>query len=208
MSPTPTLAALVVTRHRERLGWSKRRLSRETNYSAPYIVQVENGERPATAKFVARVADAIGLPPYVLLGEAGFIPADHVTEAETMAAEAMNNKKIAFSARGGTSSEKKAWLVADYLYLLGDDPYASGWKYGPGGNHIDWTPFSPERAAVADANPLTATMRERRVPLPTTDAPKPMPTPIEGWDELSGADQTLVQRLVNRLRRAATDDES
>lgn len=198
-------AASVITRHREDLRWSKRRLARESELSPAYIVQLENGERPVTARILGRIADAMRIHPYVLLGEAGFIPPEHVAEAEAKAAEAIQDPDIAAAALDGDTGGKSAWLVADYLYLLGHDPFGGTWKWGPGGHEIDWTPFAPERMAEADANPETEDIRRRR--FPSRYPPKSQaPSPIEGWEDLSDADQSMVQQLVNRLRHR-TDDQ-
>ena len=45
----------------------------------------------------------------------------------------------------------------------------------------------------------------RRIAQRTAAAPR-TPAAIEGWDELSDADRTFVQQMVNKLRRAASED--
>lgn len=194
-------AARAITRHREQLGWSKRRLSRESSVSAPYIVQLENGTRDANPHILVQLADAMGIHPYVLLGEAGFIPPDHIAEAEAKAAEAMKDPAMVAQARDDDTGGAFAWLVADYLNLLGDDAFASGVvEFGPGANIVDWTTYAPERMAEAERNPRSEPIR-RIFSAAHVISTSPKPTPIEGWNELTDVDQRLVQQLVNRLRR-------
>ena len=200
-------AATTITRHREALGWSKRRLARASGLSAPYVVQMESGERPVTVKALARIADAVGLHPYALLTEAGFIPADHVREAEAMAAEGMKDPEIANRARADDTGGKLTWLIADYLMLLGDDPYGLGPDAAPL-VAIDWSTLAPERwKAMQESGGRIKTLsgvieeahewiaNERRAP-----------TAIEGWNELTDTQRALVQQLVNQFRRSADSD--
>jgi len=194
-------AAKTITKYREALGWSKRRLAREAMISAPYVVQMENGERPVTRKMLGMLADSMGTPPWVLLSEGGFIPADDLREAETMAARAISDPNIEDRALASHPGGKLGWLISDYLYLLGDDPYGTGWEFGPGGHEIDWTPYAPERMAAADANPNTEEIRRMRFPA-RYGAPKAAPSPIEGWDELTEADRKIVQQMATQLLRA------
>lgn len=199
----PSEAARTITRHREALGWSKRRLARGSGMSAAYIVQMENGERPVTPKALARIADAVGLHPYQLLTEAGFIPADHTREAEQMAAEGMKHPEIAGRARPGDTGGALAWLVSDYLMLLGDDPYGLGPDVVPV-VACDWSGLAPERwKAMQESGgkitTLASTLDEARQWIANQ---RKTPTAIEGWDELTDVQRTLVQQLVNQLRRS------
>jgi len=195
-------AATAITRHREDLGWSKRRLARTSGVSAPYIVQIENGTRPATARVVGALAEAMGLPRYKLLGEAGFIPEDRVTEAEEMATQAIYIESIAASAFGEIPEKRHEWLVGDYLYLLGYDPYGDGYTAGPGGNHADWRPLVPD----APTPFLTLAKENFSLRQAVRSEKTTTPNAIEGWNELTGSDQRLVQQLVNKLRSAADTD--
>lgn len=200
----PTDAATTITRHRERLHWSKRRLAREAELSPAYIVQMENGERPVTERALARVADAVGLHPYQLLGEAGFIDPAHVEEAERMAAEAMKLPAMVDRARPGDTGGKLAWLVADYLMLLGDDPYGVGADVTPLID-CDWSTLAPERwKAVEDGSGKAKTTGQIIAEAEEWLAARPKaPTAVEGWDELTDTQRVLVQQLVNQFRRSA-----
>jgi len=202
-------AAKTITRHRERLHWSKRRLAREAGVSAGYIVQLEKGDRPVTAHTLARIADAVGLHPYVLLGEAGFIPAEHVDEAERMAALAMEDPEMERSAMPGDTGGKLAWIVADYLNMLGDNAYAARTD-GPFLVGLDWSKLAPERwdalmAGSPNARTTQAVAQELQDWMAGQTAP---PTQIEGWDELTDAQRKLVQQLVNQFRRAPAAEEA
>lgn len=200
----PTDAAKTITRHRERLHWSKRRLAREAELSPAYIVQMENGERPVTERALARIADAVGLHPYVLLGEAGFIDTPHVEEAERMAAEAMKVPGMVDRARSGDTGGKLAWLVADYLALLGDDPYGVGADATPLVD-CDWSTIAPERwKAIADGSVRAKTTAQITAEVNEWLAARGQaPTAIEGWNELTDTQRALVQQLVNQFRRSA-----
>jgi transcriptional regulator with XRE-family HTH domain len=200
-----TSAGMVFTTWRGDAGWTIRRLARESGLSPAYISQLEKGQRPPTPAAAGRIADALGEHPYELLCALGFIPLDHMNEARQMAEAALEIPSLGGQARGETAEAKLDWLIIDYLYLLGDDPYGTGWAYGPGGNEADWTPLAPERMAEADANPRTAEIRKLRFPHRAQTA-KPAPSPIEGWEELSDSDRHFVQQMVNKLRRSATGE--
>jgi transcriptional regulator with XRE-family HTH domain len=201
----PTEEAKVITRRRNALGWSKRRLARAAQLSAPYIVQLENGERPLTPRAVAQIADAFRIHPLTLMTETGFIPAEHLAEAEDAATKGLADPEIAKRARDHDIGGKHMWLVADYLTLLGDDPYGLGSR--PHGLvAIDWSTIAPERTAAAPEGVmyLEPLIRELEHELAIRET-RP-PAPIEGWDELSDADRSFVQQMVNKLRRPATGE--
>ena len=180
--------------------WSVRRLAREAHLSAGYISQLEKGNRPVTPRALGAIADGLGLPPYELLTKGGFIPAEHLERAELSAERALHVPTIVSAARGETDAQKLDWLIVDYLYLLGDDPYGTGWEGGPGGNHADWTALLPDAPPPITDRLLREAM-EWKASLPRGSA-----SPIEGWDELSEADRVFVQQMVNKLRRPATGE--
>lgn len=195
----------LIKTYRQDRKWSVRRLARESGFSAGYISQLEKGQRPVTPRAMGRIADALGIRTYHLLSLGGFIAEGHLKEAQDMARCALRVPSIADRARGTTQDEVLDWLVVDYLYLLGDDPYGTGWNYGPGGHEADWSPLSPERMAEADANPRTAEIRQLRLPERRRPV-RPAPCAIEGWDELSPADQAFIQQMVNKLRNPGSGD--
>lgn len=199
-------AAATITRHRDRLKWSKRRLARESGLSPAYISQLENGNRPVTARALARIADAVGLHPYQLLTEGGFIPAEDTAEAERKARLGMEDPDKLRHARADDTGGQFAWLVADYLYLLGHDPYGSEAE-GPWIVGVDWSDLAPERwhamqEGWVNARTLDSVREEARDWLA---AQPQVPTQIEGWDELTPTQHRLVQQLVNQLRAANAD---
>lgn len=51
---------------RERTGWSSADLSRESKISAPYLSQLENGDRWPNAKVTKQLAVALKVPVSVL----------------------------------------------------------------------------------------------------------------------------------------------
>jgi len=172
---------------------SVRRLARESGLSAAYVSQIESGTRPLTPRATTKIADALRIPPYALLSEAGFIPAEHVEKARAMVTRAENETPEMLGKRDFD------WAVADYLFALGDDPYGTGLQYGPVPPSLDWRQLDPEAPApMLDVARQWATeqaaKQKREVP------------PIEGWDELSDADRTFVQQMVNKLRRSATGE--
>lgn len=203
---TVSQAAEVITRYRQDLKWSKRRLARESGLSPAYVVQLENGTRPVTAPALAKIADAFGIHPYVLLTEAGFIPGEATLEAERMTALAMEQPSMRSQAMSNDTGGTYAYLVADYLNMLGHDSYGLDFE-GPYIVVADWSTLAPERWAA---------LQERRVNAVTMDhlksdmdqrtrerqaARAAAPTaPIEGWHELTSTQQRLVQQLVNQLR--------
>jgi len=213
--PPLTEAAKTITRHREALHWSKRRLAREAHLSPAYIVQMENGERPVTGRALQSIADAVGLHPYVLRGEAGFIPAEDVAEAERAAGLRMEgDPKIAESRHFTDTGGAFAWLVSDYLQMLGHDAYGTDWD-GPCGVDVDWSDLAPERwRALREGKVNAVTTGQIIQGLTDTIAeierqeatqPKP-PTQIEGWAELTETQRKLVQQLVNQFRRSADSE--
>ena len=208
----PSTAAEVITQHREALHWSKRRLAREAGLSAAYIVQLENGERPVTGRALQKIADAVRLHPYVLRGEAGLIPSEDVAEAESAARLLMEgdptiSESRTFNDTGGAF----AWLVADYLQMLGHDAYGTD-SDGPFGVDVDWSDLAPERwTALRDGkvNAITTGqivqgLKEAIVEMERHEAKasKP-PTQIEGWDELTDTQRKLIQQMVNQFTRSA-----
>jgi transcriptional regulator with XRE-family HTH domain len=191
----------IVRKHRTARHWTVRRLAREAKLSASYLSLMESGQRPVTARALGRIADALGLRTYDLLAEGGFIPMDHLAEATRMAALAMKVPSIYDKARGSEQTERLDWLIVDYLYLLGDDPYGTGFDGGPGGNHADWSPLVP-----ASPIPLPERLLHELAAMREAQQPPTAPTPIEGWDDLSEADQHFVQQMVNKLRRPTTGE--
>jgi transcriptional regulator with XRE-family HTH domain len=199
----PTEQGLLIKTARQTRLWSVRRLAREAGLSAGYISQLENGTRPVTARVMARVAEALGLPSWLLLTKAGFIPEEHLTEAKQMAEKGMTIPSIHAQATGADDRQKLEWLIADYLLLLGDDLSGIGAEAGalPCPPGVDWTPLVP------DAPPTMATVARASLnELLTAQHLPRTPTAIEGWDDLSDADRAFVQQMVNKLRRSATGE--
>ncbi len=210
----PSQAAKVITKHREALRWSKRRLAREAHLSPAYIVQMENGDRPVTGRALQSIADAVGLHPYILRGEAGFIPAEDVAEAESVAKRAFEDPAFQDGPGYDDTGGAFAWLVADYLHMLGHDAYGTDWD-GPKGVDFDWSRLAPERwkalregkvNAVTTAQILQG-LEDAIVDIERQEATQPKPpTQIEGWTELTETQRKLVQQLVNQFRRSADSE--
>jgi transcriptional regulator with XRE-family HTH domain len=197
-----TQVAAAVTKRRTALGWSKRRLARESGISAPYLVQIEKGERIPTPRTIARIADGLRIHPYVLLGESGVIPSELVEEAERVAAKALDDPSI-HARRTDDTGGGFAWLVADYLNMLGQDAYGTETD-GPLLVDVDWSQLAPHRwdsmrAGKVNAQTTTDLLAEAREWMKANSSP---PTPIEGWDELTDTQRRLVQQLVNQMRRS------
>ena len=191
----PTKAGALITEVRKKAGWSLRRLAREAHFSAGYLSLLENGQRPVTPKALGRIADVLDIPTYLLLTQGGFIPQEHLDEAEAAAERGLFIPSIRDSIGKFGARDDREWLVIDYLYMLGDDPYGTGWDGSPG-HHADWTPLkpdAPERFPDRIKRSFDEWQAER-------DAPTP-PTEIEGWNDLSDADKAFVQQMVNKLRR-------
>jgi transcriptional regulator with XRE-family HTH domain len=210
-----TDAGTAITRYREALHWSKRRLAREVGLSPAYIVQLESGERPVGVKLLARLADAMHVHPYKLLGAAGFISPEHIAEAEDAATRALqDDPDFAGRAAENEPAGTFAWIVSDYLGMLGDD--ADG--VDPELAQIvciDWSERAPERwkamqegktnaittSQVADQLEQWGDMLERMEALRAKQT-----APIEGWNELTDQQRRLVQQLVNQFRRSADSE--
>ncbi|MEE4185176.1 MAG: helix-turn-helix transcriptional regulator [Gammaproteobacteria bacterium] len=56
-----------VKHHRTRLGWSQEALADEADVHRTYVSQVERGLRNPTIAIVARLAEALNVPPAALL---------------------------------------------------------------------------------------------------------------------------------------------
>lgn len=196
-APNP---AQIIKESRKSRSWSIRRLGRESGLSAGYVSQMESGARPVTPRAMGYIADALGIPPHEMLSLGGFIPDGHLDEAKRMALLGMAVPSIHDRARGGTSTEKMDWLIVDYLYLLGDDPYGTGWTGGPGGNEADWTPLVPDAPT-----PLLIRMRSELDAAIAIEERK-LISPIEGWNDLSDVDRAFIQQMVNKLRRPTTGE--
>jgi len=199
----------VIKSLRKQLFWSARRLARETSLSASYVSQIERGERPLTAKIAVRMADAFGMPPYELLQATELLPPEDVEEAKGMARRALAIPSMVEGARWAeTADGKYHWLVADYLFMLGHDPYAGGYDGGPGGNALDWTALVPDApepwlrriTPKGDIRPLSPPEQHH------APAERTAPSPIEGWDDLTDADRQFVQQMVNKLRRPSAGE--
>ena len=212
--PPLTEAAKTITRHREALHWSKRRLAREAHLSPAYIVQMENGERPVTGRALQSIADAVGLHPYVLRGESGLIPSADVEEAERVAKRALDDPKTGKGARSDDTGGAFAWLVSDYLQMLGHDAYGVDWD-GPYAVDVDWSELAPERwQALRDGKVNAVTtgqivqgLEDAIVEIERREATQAKPpAQIEGWDELTETQRKLVQQLVNQFRRSADSE--
>jgi transcriptional regulator with XRE-family HTH domain len=208
----PTAAGKAITRCREERHFSKRRLAREAHLSPAYIVQLENGERPPTPNAMLHIADALGVPPYALLTEAGFISREHTEEAERIAKLAWNSVANPETDHGIVTFD---WYVADYLDMLGDDPYATGHDYPHRVLH-DWSELAPERWKAlqnGEVNAITFDQLNERISemraeerLRAEALRARQATPIEGWDDLTDTQRRLVQQLVNQFRRSANGD--
>jgi len=198
---TPNKLGLLIRSMREERRWSVRRLAREAGVSAGYVSQLENGVRPLTPMVTGCIADAFGVPPYTLLSQFGFIPPEHLAEAEDMARKGLEVPNIAKMAVAREGETEFDWLVIDYLYMLGDDPYGTGWDAGEGGNHADWTPLVPDAP-----EPLPNRIRDELEAIRRAKGIHKEPQPIEGWEDLSEADRELVQQMVNRFRGSTTGE--
>lgn len=210
-----TDASKAITRYREALHWSKRRLAREVGLSPAYIVQLENGERPVSVKILARLADAMSIHPYKLLGAAGFISPEHIVEAEEAATRALlDDPEFAGRRAENEPAGTFAWIVSDYLSMLGDDPDGVDPDL-PQIVALDWSTIAPERwealqegtanavttSHVADQLQQWADMLEKMEALRAKQS-----TPIEGWNDLTDSQRRLIQQLVNQFRRSADSE--
>lgn len=183
---------------RRRRLWSMRKLAREAHMSAAYLSQMENGKRPLTARATGQIADAFRMPTYELLSLAGFIPAEDLERARTMAKMALAEvPAIAEKARGETEAERLDWLVVDYLYLLGHDPYGTGWDGTPG-HGADWRLVEP------DAPPPILERLKPEIEEWKRQQAELAKKPLAGWDELSLGEKQLVQELVDTLIQRRT----
>lgn len=198
----PTEQGLLIKSIRKDHHWSVRRLARATQLSAGYISQLETGARPVTARVAGKIADAFGMPPYQLLAQMGFLPAEHVAEATKYAKKALEVPSVLAAAREGFNESPFDWLVIDYLYMLGDDPYGTGWTGEPG-NHADWSPLIPDAP-----EPVTSRFYREAEAWEAAQRTAPVATPVEGWDDLSDSQRRLVQQLVNQLRKTEGGDDA
>lgn len=194
-----TTAAEFITARRKELGWSVRRLARESGLSPALISLVESGQRPLTAPAAGRIARGLRLPARDLLAIAGFVPVADLELAREKAQKALAVPDLAAQARGATDEERLDWLTDDYLCLLGHSPSGNNSDPMLHAHTANWQLLDPDAPASALLDEMTQWLRDRS----SATAP---PTPIEGWDELSQADQQFVQQLVNKLRRRTTDE--
>lgn len=179
--------------------WSVRRLSRESGVSAGYISRIETEKQDVTSRAAGRIAKALRVPPHYLFMLAGFIPEDDFQLAEDMAERAMWVPSLADQAKTYCPHDPKAWLIDDYLLLLGHDITGKGNDFGPGGHIADWQLVDPAAPA--------SVLRQRIAEWKTHQPPPPtVTTPLEGWDGLSPADQLFIQQMVNKLRRRSAED--
>lgn len=185
---------------RKRRLMSLRRLARFSRLSPAYLSQIENGKRPLTPKAAGQIADGLGMHPYELLGLAGFISPEHIKQAEEMADRALVEAPQLKPKSTNPDEDERTWLVIDYLYLLGDDPYGTGWDGGPGGHHADWRVLDPSapppllERLKPEIDSWKAEMEERAKTL-------------DGWDQLTLGEKELVQNLVDRFIRQRTPEE-
>jgi transcriptional regulator with XRE-family HTH domain len=192
--------AQVIARTRRQVGWTTRRLARETGLSPGYISLLENGKRPVTPEVLGRIAAGLQRPPHELLAEAGFISAEHYETARNTARTGLGIPSIATSAAGTTMVAKYHTLVVDYLCRLGEDPFGVGWDPTASGRDIDWGPLDPDLTGGAPtqtglaqrdpSGPRSGQSKPTRVidwGPPDRHAPQPAPTRAEleiaGWNE-------------------------
>lgn len=194
-----TTAALTITTRRQELGWSVRRLARESGLSPALISLVESGKRPLTAPAAGRIARALGFPARDLLAVAGFIPEADLELAREQAKRALAVPDLAAQARGTSDEERLDWLTDDYLLRLGHSPSGNDGDASPNSHFANWQLLDPNEPASELLDEMARWLHDRS----TAAAP---PIPIEGWDELSRADQQFVQQLVNKLRRRTSDE--
>jgi transcriptional regulator with XRE-family HTH domain len=199
-------AAEAIKQWRRSRLWSVRRLARESDLSPALVSQIENGKRPLTVRAAAKIAHALAVPPHELLGEAGLIPREKMLEARGMGQRATQVPEMVAQARCPKNYEAlKDWFTADYLRLLGEDAYGNGYDDGPGGHWADWRfvdPTLPESRLRLEPDDLL--VERARPPIQPTG---PARSPIEGWDNLSPADQQFIQQMVNKLRRSTSGEQ-
>lgn len=184
--------------------WSVRKLARAAVLSPAYVSQIENGNRPLTPRAAGRIADAFGIPPYELLALAGFIPQPDLDRAKEMAQRALNEAPEIAAKAGPHEVDGESgldWLVIDYLYLLGHDPYGTGWDGGPGGHQADWRILDPSAPPpmMERLKPDIEAWQERRRELEKR--------PLSGWDALTLEEKQLIQELVDKILSRRTAGE-
>ena len=167
--------ASVIKALREERGLSKSRLAREAKVSDAYIVQIEKGERHPSAQILHRLAHALRVPPHHLLIPAGHYTAEDLARAEEYAQEFMPTHVSDDS----PPDLKDRLLNEAFKDVELDRALESG--------RLTYEEY--------ESHPLA---------LPSEKYwgwHRPLDVwPAEGWDELSEADRTLVQKLINRLR--------
>jgi transcriptional regulator with XRE-family HTH domain len=181
---------------------SVRRLAKESGLSAAYLSQIENKKRPLSVKMLVRIADGLRVPPHEILAVAGLISPEHVEKAEAMAHRALHEApELVRKARGKTTGEKYNWLVADYLYVLGEDPYGTmieGCQPMPA---LDWRRLDPEapESMLKRLKPEIEAWRAQH--------PEASKRPLRGWDQLTRPEQDAVQQLVDTFINSRTTGE-
>lgn len=63
-----------ITEQLEEKGWSQSKLAKRSDASRPLISQVLTGDKPPSAEFCVKVAQALGVVPEKLLRLAGILP--------------------------------------------------------------------------------------------------------------------------------------
>lgn len=197
------MARKAIRERRLSLLWSVRRLARETGLSPAYISQIESGKRPMTARAAGLIAEALGVPAHDLLAMAGLLSWDDVNEAKVMARRALAVPGIVGEGPLSDPAATIEWLTDDYLMLLGLDPNGRGNPIGKNAHTAEWHLLDPSLPRSEVLRQLEEELSRARGTAPA--APR-TPDAIEGWDELSDADRTFVQQMVNKLRRAASED--
>jgi len=191
-----------VRRARGLKGWGVRKLARESELSPTYVSQIENGKRPPTARALARIAKAVGIPSYELMVDAGVIPREQLRRAVDLAERAVAGlPPVEAPFAEAKEAEQFERRVIDCLRALGYDPEgvaADGHTVHPTN---DWRGLEPTALAP---------VREHRSQMLADYLAESLARPasrLEGWDELNETDRATVQEMVNELRRSAADEQ-
>ncbi|MDZ4178788.1 MAG: helix-turn-helix domain-containing protein [Coriobacteriia bacterium] len=142
----------LIAGHRERRKLTKAELARRAGVSAPYLSQIESGDRRPSEAVLRQIAGALGIKNIELLEPAGMLSAGDKTLAYNIDRKLADITDLVYR-----HDEDEAWILQNMLTEHLNDLVRF---YGSG---------------------------------------PALPAGPEGWDDLNGDDQKLVQRLIDRL---------
>ena len=160
---------LTIKQLREQRKMSKSRLGREAGVSDAYIVQIEKGDRSPSRDVLRNIARVLRVPPHTLLIPAGLYSEDTISLAERLAEEDLTS-----AGRTRAAVDPAVWDRRLHSYF----------------EEIE-TQEAFERGELRD---YRDGLSDKDFWRQATSSWAP-----ENWSNLTPADQSLIQQLINRI---------